>query len=154
MVLAGLFPRSIDNQYRGRKVALWLLGALVLVKGLMGLNCIFNGYTVATTADGIPLSTFTPAGANAVVAFLGVWGFELLLLSLLGVLALVRYRAMVPLMFLLLFVEQAGRRAIFSAMPIASSGDVPALSINTVICGLTLLGMVLSLWPRQAKVAS
>lgn len=154
MVLAGLFPRSIDNQYGGRKVALWLLGALVLVKGLMGLNCIFNGYHVATTADGIPLSTYTPAGASAVVTFLGVWGYELLLLSLLGVLALVRYRAMVPLMFLVLFLEQAGRRAIFSAMPIASSDDAPALSINTVLCGLTLLGLVLSLWPRKAKVSS
>ncbi len=154
MVLAGLFPRSIDNQYAGRKVALWLLGALVLVKAVMGLNCIFNGYTVATTADGIPLSTYTPAGANAVVAFLGVWGYELLLMCLLGVLALARYRAMVPLMFLLLFLEQAGRRAIFSAMPISSTGDAPALSINTVICALTLLGLVLSLWPRKAKVST
>jgi hypothetical protein len=61
---------------------------------------------------------------------------------------------MVPLMFLLLFVEQAGRRAIFSAMPIAGSGDAPAVSINTVICGLTLLGLVLSLWPRKAKVST
>ncbi len=154
MALAGLFPQTIDNIYRGRKVALWLLGLLVLLKGAMGLNCIFNGHHVATTADGMPLNTFSPAGADAVVTFLGVWGWEILLLSLLGVLALVRYRAMVPLMFLLLFVEQAGRKAIFSAMPIAGTGDAPALSINAVFCGVTLLGLVLSLWPRKARVSS
>ena len=73
---------------------------------------------------------------------------------MLGVLALIRYRALVPLLLLLLLVEQAGRRAIFSAMPIASPGEGAAFSINTVICGLTLLGLVLSLWPREAKVSS
>ena len=118
-MLSKLFPPSMDNRYRGRKAAIWLLGFIVLIKGAMGVNCIFNGYAVATTADGIPLETFTPDGAGAVVSFLAFWGWSLLLFCLLGVLALLRYRAMVPLVFLLLLLEQLGRKWILQALPIA-----------------------------------
>jgi hypothetical protein len=146
-----LFPRTLDNTYHGRKLALWVLGALVLLKGAMGLNSIVNGYQVATTADGIPLSTFTPAGAATVLAFLALWGWSLLLLSLLGVLALVRYRAMVPLLFLLLLLEQVGRKLILMQLPISQSGPSPAFSINLVLMALMVVGLVLSLLPRANK---
>lgn len=157
MSLNALLPRSIDNHYPGRKAALWLLAILVLVKGAMGLNSIFNGHEVATTADGIPLETFTPEGARAVLAFLAIWGWSLLLFSLLGVLALVRYRALVPLVFLLLLLEQLGRKFILAALPIAKVGAAPALGINTVIIAVMVVGLVLSLWSKNktaAEVAS
>jgi hypothetical protein len=32
------------------------------------------GYSAAKSADGIPLDTFTPAGAQAVVSLFAVWG--------------------------------------------------------------------------------
>ena len=149
-----LFPRALDNAYQGRKLALWLLGALALLKGAMGLNSIVNGYQVATTADGVALSTFTPAGAATVLAFLALWGWSLLLLSLLGFLALVRYRAMVPLVFLLLLLEQLGRKLILTQLPIAQSGPSPAFSINLVLMTLLVVGLVLSLLPRSNKERS
>jgi hypothetical protein len=146
-----LLPRSIDNSYRGRKAALWLLGFVVLIKGAMGVNSIVNGYVVATTADGIPLETFTPAGARAVVSFLALWGWALLIFSLLGVMALVRYRAMVPLVFLLLLLEQLGRKLILMAMPIAPAGAPSAFSINLVLIGLMVIGLALSLWESRLE---
>lgn len=57
-----LLPRQIDNTYGGHKVALWLLGMVVLVKGGIGMGTIFNGRSAAITADGIPLATFMAAG--------------------------------------------------------------------------------------------
>ena len=151
-----LFPRAIDDQYHGARAALWILGALVLVKGLMGANCILNGRLVAMRADGIPLDTFTPAGADAVVAFLGLWGLSLLLFSLLGALALVRYRAMVPLVFALLLAEHLGRKLILLAQPVAHAGASPAFSINTAFLVATIVGLALSIRPpnKQPGVAS
>jgi hypothetical protein len=151
-VIDKLLPRTIDNSYRGKKAALWLLGLLVLVKGAMGTNSIFNGYVVATTADGIPLDTFAPAGARAVIAFLAVWGLSLLIFSLLGVLALVRYRAMVPLVFLVLLLEHGGRKLIFTFLPITAVGSPPAFSINAVLIGLLVVGLALSLWGPRIQV--
>jgi hypothetical protein len=148
-----LLPRSIDNTYHGRKAALWLLGIVVLLKAAMGLNSIFNGYVVATTADGIPLDSFTAAGANAVITFLAFWGLAQVLFSLLGVLALVRYRAMVPLVFLVLLVELVGRKLIVLAMPIVKAGAPPALSITAVFIGLLVVGLALSLMDTRIQVS-
>ncbi len=52
-----LLPRQADNTYGGHKLALWLFALLVLVKVLMSVNSIFNGFSVASSADGIPLDT-------------------------------------------------------------------------------------------------
>lgn len=147
-----LLPPVFDNHYRGRKLALWLLAAVVLMKGAMGMNCIFNGYVVATSADGIALDTFTPAGARAVVSFLALWGLSQLIFSLLGALALVRYRAMVPLVFLLLLLEQLSRKLILLAMPIAKVGAPSALSINVALIAFIVIGLALSSWrPKQTN---
>jgi hypothetical protein len=153
MSLNALLPRSIDNQYSGRKAALWLLAILVFVKGAMSVGSIFNGHEVATTADGIALETFTPAGAQAVLALLAIWGWALLLFSLLGALALVRYRALVPLVFLLLLLEQLGRKWILVALPIAKVGTPPAFGINTVIIIAMVIGFALSLWSKNKPPA-
>lgn len=150
-MLEQLLPRTIDNTYGGRKVALWMLAILVLMKGAMGANSIFNGYQVATSADGIPLDTFTSAGAQAVISFLALWGLSLLIFSLLGALALLRYRAMVPLVFLLLLLEHLGRKLILVLMPIAQVGSPPAFSINVFLIGLTAFGLALSLWGRRKQ---
>lgn len=141
------FPRVLDNEYRGHVIAPWLLGSLATFKGLMGLMCIFAGYVVATRTDGIPLDAFAPEAARTVVAFIGLWGWALLILCLLSALALIRYRAMVPLMFSALLAEQLGRKAILTAL--APGGTAAALSINNILAALLMTGLVLSLWARS-----
>ena len=148
-MLNKLLPRSFDNTYSGHKLALWLLAIVVLVKGAMALNSIFNGYFVATSADGIPLDAYTTAGAKAVVSFLALWGLSQLIFSLLGVLALVRYRAMVPFVFLLLLLEHLSRKLILLVMPIAKVGSPPGFAINLALIGAMIVGLVLSLWSRS-----
>ena len=63
-----LFPQRVDNTYRGCKLALWLFALVVLMKVLMSLNSIFINSVVASSADGIPLDTFTSAAAQTVVS--------------------------------------------------------------------------------------
>jgi hypothetical protein len=141
-------PTVLDNHYRGHPLAPWLLGLLAAFKGLMGLMCIFAGYAVATRTDGIPLPSYPPEAARALVAFIGLWGWALLLLCSLSALALVRYRSTVPLMFAVLSAEQLGRKAILTAMPIAHAGTGAALSINNILAALMFIGLALSLWQR------
>jgi len=140
-----LLPQRIDNTYRGHRLALWLLAALVLVKGGIGLATIFNGYSAATTADGIPLDTFTPAGAQAFVSLFAAWGLSQLMLNLIGVLALVRYRAMVPLMFALLLLEHLSRKLIFLILPIVRTDMPPGFFVNLMLVAMMIVGLVLSL---------
>jgi hypothetical protein len=144
-----ILPQRFDNTHRGHPAALWILGLVLVAKTGIALGTIFNGHTAAQSADGIPLDTFGTAGAEAVLTLFAMWGLSQLVLSVLGVLTLVRYRAMTPLMFLLILVEHVARRWILFVKPIARIGAPPGLSINLVLLGLTVVGLALSLWRRQ-----
>ena|SRR5258708_23022388 len=143
-----IFPRRVDNTYRGYNLALWLFGLLVLMKTGISLGTIFNGYTAASSADGIPLDTFTPAGARAVVSLFALWGLCQLMICLLCVLVLVRYRGMVPFMFALLLLEHLSRRLILHIMPIETTGAPPGYFINLGLLALMICGLALSLWSK------
>lgn len=138
-------PQRVDNTYRGYKLALWLFGLVVFMKVAMSLNAIFNGHFVASSADGIPLDTFTPAGAQAVVSMFAAWGLSQLIICLLCLLVLARYRAMIPFMFALLLLEHLSRRLIFHVMPIVRTGTPPGFIVNVVLLALMVVGLALSL---------
>ena len=150
-MLSRLVPQRIDNTYTGRRVALWLFGLVVVLKGAMGGNALFNGYVVASSADGIPLDTYPPEAAQAVVSLFGLWGVGHVVLILLGLLVLVRYRAMVPLMFGVLLVEQLGRKVVTMALPIARPGDAPGSFVSVGLLVLMIVGLGLSLWRTGAQ---
>lgn len=144
-MLDRILPRHADNTYRGFRLALWLFALLVLMKLAMSVNSIFNGRGVATSADGIPLDTFTPAGAQAVVSLFASWGLAHLTIGLLCIVVLIRYRALVPLMFALVLLEHLSRRLISYYMPIARTGSPPAPIVNVVLFTLEIAGLALSL---------
>lgn len=144
-----LLPRHADNTYRGYKAALWLFALLVLLKTVISLNSIFNGYSVASSADGIPLDTFTPAGAQTVVSLVAALGLSRLMICLLCLLVLARYRALVPLMLSLLLLEHLSRRLILYFLPIPRTGTPPGSGINLVLLALTVAGLALSLRHRD-----
>jgi len=149
-VLNRFLPRQVDNTYRGYKLALWLFALLVLMKLGISLNSIFNGYFVASSADGIPLHTFTAAGAQAVVSLFAIWGLSQLIICLLCILVLVRYRSMIPFMFALLLLEHLSRKLILQLMPIVHSGTAPGVFVNLVLVSLMIVGLALSL-PNRMK---
>ncbi len=146
-----LLPRHIDNTYHGHKLALWLFALIVLMKSVVSINSIFNGYSVAVSADGIPLDTFTPAGAQAVVSAFAAWGLAQLVICLLCLLVLVRYRAMLPFMFALLLLEHLCRRLLFWVMPVATTGTPPGFYVNLVLAVLMVVGLALSLRSRSGR---
>lgn len=139
----------ITAGYTGQPVALWLFGALLLVRGIIGLNSIVNGRTVAMTADGIPLDSFPAAAAQTIVALWALLGLGRLVMSGLGAVVLVRYRALVPLCFGLLLLEQLGRYLVVRFIPIPRTGAPPASAINLTLLGATIAGLALSLWSRS-----
>jgi hypothetical protein len=144
-VLNRIFPRQFDNNYRGHKLALWLFALLALMKLGMSLSAIFDGYNMARSADGIPIDTFTSGGAEAVVSITALLGLSHFLLASLGVLALIRYRAMIPLMYVLLLVEYFAKKWILLVHPIVRTGTSPSTYVNLVLIAVLIVGLALSL---------
>src|SRR5512146_601037 len=100
-MLNPILPRSADNNYRGHKLALWLFALVVLMRVMMSLNSMLNGYYIAISADGIPLNTYPAAAAQAAVSLFALLGLAHFTICLLCVVVLARYRSLVPLMFAL-----------------------------------------------------
>ena len=151
-MLNRIFPPQFDNNYRGHKLALWLFGLLVLMKLGISLSSIFDTYNVVRSADGIPLDTFTSGGSETVVSVTALLGLSQLLLASFGVLALIRYRAMIPFMYVLLLVEYFAKKWIQLVKPIIRIGTPPATYVNLALIALLLAGLVLSLWQSTRRL--
>jgi hypothetical protein len=65
-----------------------------------------------------------------------------------GILALVRYRSMIPLIFALFLLEYLSRRLILLFSPIIRTGTPPGFYVNLVLLAVMLLGLALSLRSR------
>jgi hypothetical protein len=144
-MLGRLFPRQFDNVYRGHWLALILLGLLLALDAVIGTNSILNTRTVMIGADGIPLDSFSPQAAQEAISEFALLGLWRLFFVLIGVVALIRYRAMVPFLFLLLIVQQLGGRVVH-ALHQTDGGVTQAGSIVVWgMLGVIVLGFVLSL---------
>lgn len=141
-----LFPRVADNRYPGHRLGLWLF-ALMLLKIAMGVNVVLNTQHVARTADGIPVDTFAAPAAAAFSFMFAAWGLAQLVLGLLSLVVLLRYRNLVPLMFLALLVEQLGRIGLHGQWTLERAA-APGGAINLGLATVMVLGLALSLWRR------
>jgi hypothetical protein len=146
-----VFPSAADFTYRGSRIALWLLGLVLFLKLAIALGAIFNGHYAATVADGIPIDSYTPQGAQAFLSLFASLGLSQFILGAFGVALLLKYRPLVPLFLLLLLVEYAARKGINAYVPIVRTGQAPGGAINWAIFGVMVLAFILSV--RQSNRA-
>jgi hypothetical protein len=163
-MLNRIFPKQFDNTYCGHWLAIWIFVPVVLVKLIMGVNVagldpLISNVDIVKSADRVPLDSFGAEAASLVVFLFASWALGLLLFSLLALLALIRYRAMIPLMYLVLSIEQIGRKGLLLINPIirvrepiVKAVETGGISIGALInWGLTaglVVGFLLSLRER------
>ena len=147
-MLDKLLPARLDNTYTGHKLALWIFGLVVLLKSVQSLAIIFSGHTTAAGADGVPLDTFTPEAAQAVVAVFAQGSMWRLFFCLVGLIVLARYRSAIPLMFALFALQYLAAQLAFLFIPLVRVGSPPGPIVNLTIFVLMIVGLALSLWRR------
>ena len=150
-MLRRLFPVRLDNEgYPGHVGALWLFAVLLLLKAIMGVNGAINTRAVATGADGIHLDGLGEGAAETILLLFRSVSLGQLPLVAIGALALWRWRALVPFLYLVLLAEQVVRRLAASANATARAEPVGVGTwINLAILALLFVGFVLSLWSRR-----
>jgi len=151
-MLNRIFPRQADNTFGGQRAALWLLGLFIALKLAMSINSIWNTASVAAGADGLPLDSFGPAAARAVLMLFALTALGQLTITVFALATLIRYRAMVPFIYLVLLGEQLARRFIVDSYAVARTEGVPVGRYVTFgLLALLTLGLVLSLIPRNER---
>lgn len=63
-VLLRIFPKCIDNRYRGHKLALWLFVPITLQKLAVSLTHLFTADGGAQSITTMPLDTYPPSAAQ------------------------------------------------------------------------------------------
>ncbi|MBI1212386.1 MAG: hypothetical protein GC190_13055 [Alphaproteobacteria bacterium] len=156
-MLGRIFPRQIDNSYQGYWTAVWLLVLLLLFKSAISFNAVgwnpmMTGGEVLQRADRIPLDTFSTNAANAAILLFATWGVTHFALNLLGFIAVARYRAMIPIVYLLLLFDHIGRKAMADTYPIIRTETTLNVPVNIILITLLFIGFGLSIsTPRRRE---
>lgn len=148
-VLERLFPAQFDNVFRGNRLALWLLYPLTAVTLWRSQHHLFAPDGGAQSIATIPLDSYAAGASATIIAIFAQWGLVQLLLALLMLLAAVRYKSMVPLMWLIVLVEWTGRGLIGQFKPIETLGTASGQTGNLVVPVIALVMLVLALWPEK-----
>ena len=147
-MMTRLLPAEVDNRYRGHPLGLWLFVLIALQRVALALTHLLRADGGAQSISTIPLDTYPPSAAQNVVGIFARMGLEQLLFGLLCLLVLIRYRALIPLMYLLIVVQYLGSRVVGQVKPLALTGTSGAGTPLLVIAILSALGLFLSLTGR------
>jgi hypothetical protein len=149
-LLGRIFPKQFDNNYRGYKLAIVLLVPIALLRligsvSAMGGNPWVSNRFMIEVGDGIPLDSFGADAAGTVVLLFAISFLHYLMLGLLSVVVLIRYRAMIPFVFLLMLIDEIVRKALVLLNPIGVTGAPSGADVNIVFLAAFLIGLALSL---------
>ena len=143
-MLSRIFPKLLDNQYRGNKIAVWLFVLLTVMNAGISCVAIFKPDGGAQSADGIPLDTYGPAAAQAVIGVVAFLGLANLLLYIVFIVALIRYRSMIPLMYVLIVLSWLAHKGIGLMKPIVRAGTSSGHYVTWSLFALSVIGLILS----------
>ncbi len=145
-MLQKIFPKVVDNSYRGHATAKWLLILYVMKSFLAGSIHMFAADGGAQSIASITLDQFTQGGANSLITIFAMWGMEQVVIGLVGVVILLRYRSLIPMMTLVYVSEYLGRFAISFITPgVVSAHTPPGAVADLVLIPLTIVMFLLSL---------
>jgi len=145
-----LLPADPQN-YHGPLLAIWLLGAYLLIivaRSLVHLIAPDGGAGSIATID-----LDVEGGAN-IVAMFGQWGAVQLLLALALITLVVRYRGLVPFASLVLGVEPLLRMLSGTLKPIETLGTAPGAALNELMGFTMLIVLYFALCPAKDRSAS
>ena len=146
-ILEILFPVQADNTIPGSKIPFYFFVLLALIGTVRSCIHIFSPDGGAGSIAGMDLS----AGVNVIIFAFALWGAEQLIYALLQWVVILRYRSLVPLMWLVQFFETLGRMLVGQIKPVTFTHTPPGAIQNYVYLTLAVLMLVLSLWSGGKK---
>ena len=156
-MLKNIFPKQFDNQFSGHWLSLAILWIVTAFKTLMAYNTAINTRYGAVHADGIPIDSYSPEAGIMVLDIFSKLGNMHFIIVAISLMALIRYRAMVPLIYLILIYEYLTRKllsTIWTGEPYFKLAESTGGAIVQSIFLMTVVGFGLSLWKRRAKNAA
>jgi len=138
-----LLPSKADNIIRGSKLPFYvfvLIAAIGTVRSFIHLLAPDGG---AGSIAGMDLSG---AGAKGVIFAFALWGSAQLIYALIQWLVIFRYRSLVPLMWVVQFIETFLRIVVGHVKPVNFTHTPPGAIGNYIYLPLAVVMLVICLW--------
>ncbi len=137
-----LLPAKADNTLSGSNLPFYLFVLLTLIGTMRSFIHIFSPDGGAGSIAGMDLS----AGANGIIFAFALWGSAQLIYALLQWVVVLRYRSLIPLMWLIQLLETLGRMLVGRIKPVTFAHTPPGSYQNYIYLLLAVVMLGLSLW--------
>ena len=130
-MLERVFPKYFDNEYIGYKFSLWIFYALTALTLWRSQHHLFAPDGGAESIASIPLSTYAQAPTDTIVGVFSLWGLSQLIIGFIYLVACIRYKSMIPLLYLLAALEYLVRFTyVGTYKSIETAGTAPGSVLN------------------------
>ena len=146
-----LLPSTADNTYRGSRLALWFFIAFVcLMTWRSVIHMFFEQYGMHDIANFIVLSG-DPDPMPLIYMFFSLWGLAQLIFCGMSWVVILRYKSLIPLMFIFWLTEWSVRLFVYPFMEksvvdddIYTSGMTPGAAGAPYVVFLLIIFLILS----------
>ena len=145
MTMHYLFPKFIDNEYKGKKIPFYFFYLIIAVTLIRSLVHIFKADGGAQSIANIPLHLYSEQASETIVHLFSEWGLSQLLFGLLYIVVLIKYKSLIPLMYLFLIIEYSARLLLALYKPVVLEGHAPGGIANYFLVPLFVILFLLSL---------
>jgi hypothetical protein len=146
-----LLPATINNNYKGYRFIEFTFVGIILVTFTRSFIHIFAPDGGAGIIAGVDL---TVEGSSNIVSVFSLWGLSQLIIAILFAIVYIRYKSLIPLCYLILFIEYLGRFLIGLWKPLTSTHIPPGAIGNYIMIPLTSLLLLLSIKPPKKNIES
>ena len=140
-ILEIILPQKIDNSLKGSKLPFFVFAIYAVISTGRSLIHLLATDGGAGSIAGMDLSV---TGAQGIILAFALWGSSQLILALIQIIVVLRYRALVPLMYCLLIIEILLRQLVGYLKPVSFAHTPPGAIANQIILPLALLMLVMS----------
>jgi hypothetical protein len=144
-----LFPDSIGNDYKGNKIPLYFFYLVTSFTITRSVIHIFSPDGGAQSIATIPLHLYPKNASDTIIHLFAEWGLSQLLLGLLYIVVLIKYRSLIPLMYLFLVVEYSTRLFLGFYKPFVLAGVAPGGVGNYFLVPLFVVMFILSVQQKR-----
>lgn len=148
-IINHIFPKTIDNQYRGNKIALYffyLIAAITVVRSLIHTFATDGGAQSIAT---IPLYNYSEQASKTVILIFALWGLSQLIMGIFYVIIALRYKSLIPLMYIFIVFEYFMRLVLGIIKPIVTEETAPGGVANFVLIPLGIILFTLSVYYQK-----
>lgn len=149
-MIAKIFPKNINNDYKGYAIAAYVFMIYSMIS--IARSCV-HFFSPDGGARSIAHIDLSQGGENIIFVF-ALWGASQLILAFIQLLVSVRYKSLLPFMYILLFLEYCFRALLGIMKPLvfeAGAGTPPGGYLDKIMIPLALIMLMLSLMTKKAK---